>query len=83
MEENERRTLILDSIWWWLPARWEHDGAIYEVRNTVLVENDGVNVLMTKDEGDEVSVFFSDAECIGDLKLQPDDARTRIYAEVL
>ena len=82
MDENERRTLITDSIWWWLPARWENAGSWYEVLRYELVE-EGVDVYVTKDSGSEVAVRFVNDECLGELKILAESARGRIYDEVV
>lgn len=87
MDENERRFRIVNALWWWLPARWEHDGSLYEILRFELTgdaEVGGVDLYVTKNAGEEALVNFTNEECYGEgTQLQPDDARTRIYTEVL
>lgn len=86
MTEEERRTLIIGAIWWWLPARWEHDGATYEVKHVELTgdtEDGGVDLSVTKDDGDETVVSFTNGECYGETPMDPASAKSRIYSEVV
>jgi hypothetical protein len=85
MDENERRNKITDSLWWWLPARWSHNGSWYEIRGFDLTGDagdGGVDVQVSKDEGDPSTVHFTNSECYGELKMTPEGARGRVYSEV-
>jgi hypothetical protein len=78
MTPEERATTIIDMIWYWLPVRWIKGASWYEL--SLSVTDLGADISVVKDDAAPVIISFTDAEIIGDSKLNPEAARARIEA---
>ena len=79
MTAEERAAVASDVIWYWLPARWTNGVSWFEIRGYTVTEI-GVDVQVSKDDGDIVLVSFADSEIDGVDRLDPTVAKARIEA---
>lgn len=79
MTAEERAAIASGVIWYWLPARWTNGISWFEIRGYAVTEI-GVDVRVSKDDGDIALVSFADSEIDGAGRLDPTVARARIEA---
>lgn len=83
MTEEERSAKIVETVWYWLPARWLEGVDWFEITRVIptgTVEDGGVDIYVKKNEADPTIVSFTNAEVYGDAMLSPDAARARVVA---
>ena len=83
MDPQERARKIIETIWFWLPARWTSGGSWFEVRGFSITGDDesgGVDVMVSKNDANPEAVAFTNDELYGESVLDPNSARTRVEA---
>lgn len=79
-QDPMRRMQIVDTIWFWLPARWTNGTTWFEVKS-INIKDSGADVLVARDGSDAtVAVSFLEEELVGDGRLSPETAKARIEA---
>jgi len=83
MEPEDRARQIIETIWYWLPARWTNGGSWFEVCQFGITGDDesgGVDVMVSKDGAIMEAVSFTNEEIYGNSVLSPEAARARVEA---
>jgi len=82
MTEEERLALLTALVWYWFPVRWASGGSTYEIKSHNIIgtlESGGLDIYVSKDDGDPVLVQFSNDDCYSEsATITVSAARTRI-----
>jgi len=83
MTSEERSRNIINTIWYWLPSRWNNGTSWFEIAGVAVTGNEttgGATVSVSKDGASVVDVNFTNEELYGGAPLTPAAARERIEA---